>query len=139
MGASREAPCGRCAACGKTVRMEAVLYTADARLVCPICFTKADVFAARRRQSFEGGGVALIGALAAVIPFASHVIAALMVTAIGARYDWVALAGGGIAVVCGGWTVLAAREQAIGSWLAIGALAMLIGASHVARGVGLIG
>jgi hypothetical protein len=128
-----------CGACGKPVRMAAVLYTANARLLCPLCFTKADI-AARPRAGFEGGAVALVGAIAAAIPFVAQAAASLMVAAGGAsRHDWVALAGGVVAAVCGGSTIVSARARASGGWLMVGALVAVLGAYHLARGAGLVG
>jgi len=113
--------------------MSAVLYTADARLVCPICFTREDVFAARRRPAFDGCAIALVGALAAVAPFLARAAAALMVAADGAtRHDWCALAGGIAAVVCGASTIVAARAQASAGWLALGAAVTALGVYHLA-------
>jgi hypothetical protein len=121
--------------------MEAVLYTADARLLCPLCFTKADVIAARRRAAFDGAGVALAGAIAMMIPFLARAAASLLVAAEGgaSRHDGVALAGGIVAVVCGASTIASARARASGGWLAVGALVMGVGACHLARGAGLLG
>ena len=124
---------GPCGACGKAVRLSAVLYTADARLVCPICFTREDVFAARRRPAFDGGPVALIGALAAVAPLVARAAAGLMVAADAAsRRDWCALAGGIAALVCGGATMLAARAQASAAWFALGVAIAAFGVYHLA-------
>src|SRR5262245_10034699 len=61
-----------CSVCGKAVRREAVVLVAGAGLLCPLCFTRADITAARRRTGFEGSAVALVGAIAAVIPFAAQ-------------------------------------------------------------------
>jgi hypothetical protein len=121
--------------------MGAVLYTADARRLCPLCFTKADVAAARRRVAFDGDGVALVGAIATVIPFFTRAAASVLVAAAGgtSRHDWVALAGGIVAALCGGSTIVTARARASGGWLAVGALVVLLAAYHLARGVGLVG
>jgi hypothetical protein len=127
-----------CGVCGKTVRMEAVVHTADARLLCPLCFTKADVLAARRRAGFEGSAVALVGAIATVIPFLAQAASPWM--AGGASHPgWIALASGIVAAVCGGSTIAVARERASGGWLMVGALAVALGAYHLARGAGLVG
>ena len=121
--------------------MGAVLYTADARLLCPLCFTKEDITASRRRVAFDGGAVALIGAIATVIPFVAHAVAALQVAADGGagHHTWIALGAGAVAAACGWSTVLSARERASGGWLVAGALVMLLGAYHLARAAGLIG
>lgn len=132
-----------CGACGKAVRREAVVHAAKAGLLCPLCFTKADITAARRRTGFEGSAVALAGAIAAVIPFVVHLVAhaASPQTAAGAtsRHDWVALGGGIVAALCGGPTIAVARERASGGWLMVGALAVALGVYHLARGAGLVG
>jgi len=117
--------------------MEAVVRVADAGLLCPLCFTKADITAARRRVGFEGSAVALVGAIAAAIPFVVRAAAPLMAGA--SRHDWVALAGGIVAAACGGLTIVAARARASGGWLMVGALAAALGAYHLARGAGLVG
>jgi hypothetical protein len=135
---SMDAVFGLCGRCGKAVRAAAVMYTAEARLVCPVCFTKADV-SARRRAMFEGWRGALLGAIAGGIPFVVRVIGWLMVTVPDARAagrDWIALGSGVVAVLCGGVTIVAARSWASGGWLAIGALIALVGAYHVVRGAG---
>jgi hypothetical protein len=134
---------GSCGGCGKTVRAGAVLYSADARLLCPFCYTKADV-AARQRSALAGGGTALAGALANVIPFLVQAMASLMVAAPGAsagtgRPDWIALGAGVVALICGGLTIGGARARASAGWLAIGAVVVLLGGFHVARGLGLGG
>ncbi len=118
--------------------MEAVVHTADAGLLCPLCFTKADVIAARRRAGFEGSAVALAGVIATVIPFLAQA-AALRVAGDASRHDWVALASGIVAAVCGGSTILVARARASGGWLMVGALGVALGAYHLARGAGLGG
>jgi hypothetical protein len=133
-----DASVGLCGSCGRTVRMGAVLYTADAQLVCPLCFTKADVTAGQRRVGFDGGGVAVVGALATVVPFLARAVGALMVAGgAAAPHDWVALVSGAIAAGCGGSTIVAARARASGGWLVLGAAVLVLGAYHVARGCGL--
>ncbi|HEX3476007.1 MAG TPA: hypothetical protein VHT91_13370 [Kofleriaceae bacterium] len=126
-----------CGQCGKVVRRDAVVYAAGAGLLCALCFTKADVTAARRRRGFEGTAVALVGAIAAVVPFVAHAVSSQMAAA--NRHDWVALASGIFAAVCGGSTIAAAREHASGGWLTAGALAVALGVYHIARGAGLVG
>lgn len=137
-----DASFGACGACGKTVRVGTVLYSADARLLCPFCYTKADV-AAQQRSETGGFGAALIGALANVLPFLVQAVASLVVAADGAvasaRHDWVALGAGLLAVACGGVTVAGARSRASAGWLAIGALVVLLGVFHIARGAGVAG
>lgn len=119
--------------------MGAVLYTMDGRLACPLCYTKADVLAARRRAGFDRGGVALAGAIATGIPLLVRAAAALLGVARAVPPDHVALVGGIVAMGCGGWTVMSARARASGGWLALGAAVAVLGAYHVARGVGLVG
>ena len=126
-----------CGACGKTVRIEAAVATTQGALLCPLCFTKADIIAARRRAGFEGGAVALVGAIATLLPFAAQV-SALRVAGAGG-HDWGVLACGIVAAVNGGVTVVAARARASGGWLFVGALGVALGAYHVARGAGLVG
>lgn len=126
-----------CGACGKTVRIEAAVATPEGALLCPLCFTKADIIAARRRARFEGGAVALVGAIATLLPFAAQV-AALRIAGAGG-HDWGVLACGIVAAVNGGVTVVAARARASGGWLFVGALGVALGAYHVARGAGLVG
>jgi hypothetical protein len=126
-----------CGACGKPVRKEAVVHAAGAGLLCPLCFTKADITAARRRAGFEGSAAALVGAIAAAIPFIAQAASPQLGGAGG--HDWVALAGGIVAAVCGGSTIAAARARASGGWLTVGALAVVVGVYHVARGAGLVG
>ncbi|HEX8108585.1 MAG TPA: hypothetical protein VF516_12715, partial [Kofleriaceae bacterium] len=94
--------------------------------MCPLCFTKADITAARRRARFEGSAVALAGAIATVTPFLAQ--AAVLRMAGGASHDWVALASGIVAAVCGGSTIVAARARASGGWLMVGALGVVLGA-----------
>jgi hypothetical protein len=127
-----------CRACGKAIRREAVVHAAGAGLLCPLCFTKADITAARRQVGFEGSAVALVGAIAAVIPFVVRAAAPLMAGG-ASRHDWVALASGIVAAACGGPTIAAARARASGGWLTVGALAVALGAYHLARGAGLVG
>lgn len=127
-----------CGGCGKAVRREAVVHAANAGLLCPLCFTKADITAARRRTGFEGSAVALVGAIAAAIPFVVQAASPHMARG-ASRHDWVALAGGMVAALCGGPTIAAARERASGGWLVVGALALALGGYHLARGAGLIG
>jgi hypothetical protein len=111
-----------CGACGKAVRREAVVHAADAGLLCPLCFTKADILAARRRAGFEGRAVALVGVIATVIPLLAQ---AASRPGDGASHrDWIALASGVAAVLCGGSTIAAARARARGGWLVVGALAL---------------
>src|SRR5262249_3348069 len=117
--------------CGKAVRAAAVLYTAEARLVCPICFTKADV-SARRRAMFDGWRGALVGAIAGGGPFGVRGLARLRGT--GARPRPAGRGRG--AAAGGGATMVGGRSWASGGWLAIGALIALVGAYHVARGAG---
>ncbi|HEX3759355.1 MAG TPA: hypothetical protein VHW23_11640 [Kofleriaceae bacterium] len=117
--------------------MDAVLSTRDARLLCPLCFTKADITAARRRGGFDGGAVALIGAASAALPFLAR--AASWAVAAQARPDWIALAAGIVAAACGASTIVAARARASGAWLAVGALVVVLAGYHLARAVGLIG
>jgi len=127
-----------CGACGKVVRREAVVHAAGAALLCPLCFTKADVLAARRRARFEGSAVALVGVIAGLIPLVAH--AGSRPPGGGAsRQDWIALACGIAAVLCGGSTIAAARACARGGWLVVGALGAALGAYHLARGAGLVG
>ncbi len=104
--------------------------------MCPLCFTKADITAARRREGFEGSAVALAGAIAAVIPFLAQA-AALRMAGGASRHDWVALASGIVAAVCGGSTIAGARARASGGWLLVGALGVALGAYHLARAAGL--
>lgn len=113
-----------------------MVHAAGAGLLCPLCFTKADITAARQRTGFEGRAVALAGAVAAVIPFVVQAASAQMA---GASHDWVAVAGGGVAALCGGSTMVAARARASGRWLLVGALALALGAYHLARAAGLLG
>ena len=130
-----------CGACGKTLRIEAAVATADGGLLCPLCFTKADVIAAQRRTRFDGAAMALVGAIAAVLPFAAQA-AALRGAGTGAGaggVDWGALACGIVAALSGGATVVAARARASGGWLFVGALGVALGAYHLARGAGLVG
>ena len=133
---------GSCGGCGKAVRVGSVLYSADARLLCPFCYTKADV-AAQQRSGTGGCGAALIGALANVVPFLVQAVASLRVAAdgvvAGARHDWVALGAGLVAVACGGVAIAEARSRASGGWLALGALVVLLGGFHIARGAGVAG
>lgn len=127
-----DAWCGPCAACGRTVRVVAVLYTADARPLCPLCFTKADVVAARRRAGFDRSGAALLGATAAAMPFA----ATAALRGGGAMHGWLALAGGAVAVVCGAATLHAARARASARWFGLGLLILALGAYHLAWSAG---
>ncbi|HEX7842411.1 MAG TPA: hypothetical protein VF469_33290 [Kofleriaceae bacterium] len=136
-----DASFGACGGCGKTVRVGAVLYSADARLLCPFCYTKADI-AAQQRSGTGGCGAALVGALANGVTFLVQAVASLA-AANGAiestGHDWVALGAGMVAVVCGGVTIARARSRASGGWLAIGALVVLIGGFHLARATGIAG
>jgi hypothetical protein len=141
VGESIDAACRSCGTCGKTVRAGAVLYTVDARPVCPLCYTKADV-AAQSREVFDGWSTALIGAIANVIPLAVHAAATLMVAAGGVAasvgdHDWIELGSGVVAVLCGGATIAAARSRVSGGWLAVGVLVALLGVYHAVRGAGL--
>ncbi|TMQ04261.1 MAG: hypothetical protein E6J91_44135 [Deltaproteobacteria bacterium] len=134
-----EAVGGWCTDCGKPIRAGAVLYTAEARPVCPMCFTRADV-SVRRRAVFEGWSTALIGAIANAIPLVIDAMGAWMVApavASAGRRDWVALVSGVVAAFCGGATVLEARSRISGRWLVIGALVALLGVYHAVRGAGL--
>ena len=85
----------------------------------------------------------MIGALANVVPFLVQAVAAMMAAAdgavAGARHDWVALGAGVVAVACGGATIAGARSRASAGWLAIGALVLLLGGFHIARGAGATG
>jgi hypothetical protein len=126
-----------CGACGKMVRIAAAVATTEGALLCPLCFTKADVIAARRRVGFEGGAVALVGAIATLLPFAAQV-AALRIAGAGGP-DWGVLACGVVAAVNGAVTIVAARARASGGWLFVGVLGVALGAYHVARGAGLVG
>lgn len=132
-----EAPPEVCGACGKTVRIEAAVVTTEGGLLCPLCFTKADILAARRRVGFEGGAVALVGAVAAVLPFAAQAAGLRFAGAGGV--DGGVLGCGIVAALGGGVTIVAARARASGGWLFVGALGVALGAYHVARGAGLIG
>jgi hypothetical protein len=131
---ARDAPLGPCRACGKAVRTSAGLYTADAQLMCPICFTKAEVSGAPRRAAFEASRAVLIGLVAAAAPLVCR--AAAVVEAGAAPCAWLALAAGAIAVACGGSTIAAARDRASGGWFALGALLVALGAYHLSRGIG---
>jgi hypothetical protein len=133
-----EAPQGECGACGKRVRREAVVHAAGAAPLCPLCFTKADVLAARRRAGFEGSAVAVVGAIAAAIPLLARAAPPSLVGG-ASRHDWIALACGLAAVLCGGSTIAAARACARGGWLVVGALGVALGAYHLARWAGLVG
>lgn len=135
-----EAPQGECGACGKRVRREAAVHAhaAGAALLCPLCFTKADVLAARRRAGFEGSAVALVGAIAAAIPLLARAASPSLVGG-ASCHDWIALACGIAAVLCGGSTIAAARACARGGWLVVGALDVALGAYHLARWAGLAG
>ena len=113
-----------------------MVHAAGAGLLCPLCFTKADITAARRRTGFEGSAVALVGVIAAVIPF---VVQAASAQVAGASHDWVAVAGGVVAALCGGSTIVAARARVSGGWLVVGVLEVVLGAYHVARSAGLVG
>lgn len=140
---SMDASFGSCGGCGKTVRAGVALYSADARLLCPFCYTKADVVA-RQRSALAGGGAALVGALVNVIPFLVQAVTSVMVAAQGAppgssRPDWIALGAGAVALICGGLTIAGARARASAGWLAIGAVVLLLGGFHVARGLGIAG
>jgi len=126
-----------CGQCGKAVRKEAMVYAADAGLLCALCFTKADITAGRRRVGFDGIAAALVGAIAAAIPLVAHAVSPQMAAA--SRHDWVALASGIVAAACGGPTIAAAREHAIVGWLTVGALTVALGVYHLARGAGLVG
>lgn len=137
MEVPREASPEACRACGKTVRTEAAVRTALGGLLCALCFTRADILAARRQTGFEGRAVALVGAIATLIPFAAQAPALRLAGASG--HDWVVLACGIVAAVSGGSTIIAARARARGGWLMIGALGVALGAYHLARGAGLAG
>jgi hypothetical protein len=126
-----------CGACGKTVRIDAAIATPEGGLLCPLCFTKADIIAARRRAGFEGSALALVGAIATVAPFAVQAVALRIAGAGGPA--WVGLACGIVAAVTGGATVVAARARASTGWLMVGALGVALGVYHVARGAGLVG
>jgi hypothetical protein len=126
-----------CGACGKTVRIAAAVAT-EGGLLCPLCFTKADITAARRRVGFEGSAVALVGAIAMVIAFVAQAASPAMAGG-ASRPDWIAFASGLVAAACGGSTVAEARARARLGWLMVGALGMALGAYHAARGAGLIG
>jgi len=132
-----------CSSCGKAVSGGDVLYTEDARVVCPTCFAKADVVATQQRAS-GGTGSLVAGAIAGVVPFMIHVTSSSVVTHNGeivesSYRDWVAIGGGAIALVCGAIAVVAARAAGGGSRLALGALVVLLGAYQVVRGFGWIG
>jgi hypothetical protein len=137
MEAPIEASPAACGACGKPVRRDAVVHAAGAARLCPLCFTKADIVAARRRAGFEGKAVALAGAIAAVIPLLAHAASPPLGGA--GHRDWIVLASGIAAVLCGGSTIAVARACARGGWLVVGTLGVALGAYHLARGAGLVG
>jgi hypothetical protein len=128
-----------CGACGKTLRREAAVATSKGGLLCPLCFTKADILAAQRRAGFEGGAMALVGAIAAVLPFAAQAAALRSASAGAGGVDWGVLACGIVAALSGGVTIGAARARASGGWLFVGVLGAALGAYHLARGAGLVG
>jgi hypothetical protein len=131
-----------CSLCGAMVRPSAVLHTADALPACSVCYTKADVAATRRRATGVGSRAGVVGVIASIVPLLVHSTSARVVSgtlANGGYRDWIALGCGSLAAGCGVGAIVTARARASGRWLAIGALAVVLGGYHVARSLGFVG
>jgi cytochrome bd-type quinol oxidase subunit 2 len=133
-----------CGSCGKLMRSDAVLYTAAAVPVCTVCYARADIAATQERAARAGSSAGRVGVVASIIPLLFHVTSTSAVTVngevVGTTFrDWIAIGCGPITAVCGVAAIVAARSRASGRWLVIGAVLVVVGAYHLARGFGVVG
>jgi 2-keto-3-deoxy-6-phosphogluconate aldolase len=132
-----------CQTCGKAIIGDEVLYTADAKVVCPGCFDTADVAATASR----GAGATKLyaaGAITAMVPFMFHVSESSTVMVNGevvsaTSRDYFALACGAVAALLGAIGMVGAarskaRAVALTGWVAVIAL----GAYQIAHGLGAV-
>lgn len=132
-----------CQMCGKAIIGDEVLYTADAKVVCPGCFATADVAATASRSS---GALGLLGAgaIAGVLPFFVHVSESSSVMVNGevvsaTSRDYIALACGVVAALLGAITAAGAvRSKAGGAALAMRLAVIALGAYQIAHGFGAV-
>jgi hypothetical protein len=131
-----------CQTCGKAIDGGEVMYTPDAKVVCPGCFDKVDVAATAAR----GSGIGLVGAgvIAGVIPFFVHVSESSSVMVNGevvsaTSRDYIALACGVVAALLGAMAAAGAVRSKGGTRaLAIGLAVIALGAYQIARGFGAV-
>ena len=85
----------------------------------------------------------MIGIIATIVPLVLHVTRSSVVITHGelsqTYRDWVAIGCGPVAMVSGVAAIVTARAHASGRWLALGALIVVLGGYHVARGFGMLG
>jgi hypothetical protein len=130
-----------CQLCGKAITGDEVMYTPDAKVVCPGCFDTADVAATVARSS-GATGLAVGGAIVGAIPFFVHVTESSTVmvngeVVSGTTRDYIALACGVVAALLGAIVAGGAiRSKAGGKALAIGLAVVALGAYQIARGFG---
>jgi uncharacterized protein len=129
-----------CTGCGKAISGADVLYTADARVVCPACSGKADLAATQARLSARLGLVAVAGIVAA-IPFAVTMSSwswSVVDGKVSFTYrDWLAIGcGAGAAVLGAIAVVLAIRGKVAIGQIGAASLVMALGGFQIARGLG---
>jgi hypothetical protein len=132
-----------CQTCGKAILGDEVLYTADAKVVCPGCFDTADVAATTMRGT-RPFTVYAAGAIVGMLPFMFHVTDSSTVMVNGevvsaTSRDYFALVCGAVAALLGALGVVGATRSksggpALAGWIAI----VAIGAYQIARGLGAI-
>lgn len=132
-----------CQSCGATVAGQDVLYTADARLVCPNCYYKAALAPASGRGS-GSAGLVTAGGLVGLVPFLFHVTESSTVivngeTVSATSRDYIALACGVVALVLGAIAAAGGvRAKASTGRMALRIAVIALGALQIARGFGAI-
>jgi hypothetical protein len=132
-----------CQMCGKAIMGDEVMYTTDAKVVCPGCFDTADVAVAATRSSGASGLLAG-GAIAGLIPLFVHISESSTVMVNGevvnaTTRDYLALACGVVAALIGGIAAAGAvRSKAGGRALAIALAVVALGAYQIAHGFGVV-
>ena len=132
---------GTCAVCGVAVSGVEVMYTADARIVCPRCFAAIDPI--RVPSGGPWKGFAIAGAVIAAVPFAVRMSTVSSTSFNGevtsfVYRDWIAVICGVIALVLGAAALWMARGETLRRGLAIAAGLGVIafGGFQIARGFG---
>jgi TPR repeat protein len=130
-----------CSGCGIAVSGVEVMYTPDAKVVCPKCFAATDAVAVPSSGPWKGFAIA--GAVVGAVPFGLR-MATVSSSSVNGEVvsfvyrDWIAVICGVIAVALGLVTLWMARGETLRKALAIGAGVgvLALGGLQIARGFG---
>src|SRR5689334_23072731 len=119
---------GICSVCGKAVVGSDVLYTADARVVCPTCSPTATL----PPPKAPGMSVVVPGAIAGAIPFfistASSSWSSVNGNVTSFMYrDWIAVGAGAFAIACGAVAIVIAGRAKASKVMGLAALVVALG------------